>query len=132
MDKQKILDALFQAGLLPQWFPRKVAAVPELTGELHNAVIGFLAQTPSMLMLLNQEDLTKETEQQNLPGSTHQYPNWRRKMKFTVEELRYSGLAQDFAAMFRNWLLRTARTRIAANERSRDREGAVAPSSGTH
>ena len=115
-DKQKILDALFQAGLLPKWFPHKAAGVPELTGELHNAIIGFLAQTPSMLMLLNQEDLTKETEQQNLPGSTHQYPNWRRKMKFTVEELRYSGLAQDFAAMFRNWLVRTARTRIASNE----------------
>lgn len=136
VDKQRILDALFQAGLLPQWFPRKAAAVPELTGELHNAVIGFLAQTPSMLLLLNQEDLTKETEQQNLPGSTHQYPNWRRKMKFTVEQLRYSGLAQDFAAMFRNWLLRTARTRIAerplAAAQSRDREGAVAPSSGAH
>jgi 4-alpha-glucanotransferase len=113
-----------------------VAAVPELTGELHNAIIGFLAQTPSMIMLLNQEDLTKETEQQNLPGSTHQYPNWRRKMKFTVEELRYSGLAQDFAAMFRNALVRTGRTHIAerllAAEQSLDIEGAVAPSGRAH
>lgn len=109
-DKQRILDALFQAGLLPEWFPRRAEEIPELTGELHNAVIGFLAKTPSMLLLVNQEDLTKETEQQNLPGSTWQYPNWRRKMQFTVEELRYSGLAHDFAAMFRNWVERTGRS----------------------
>jgi len=49
--------------------------------------VGFLASTPSKLMVLNQEDLLKETEQQNLPGSTAEYPNWRRKMKCTVEEL---------------------------------------------
>jgi 4-alpha-glucanotransferase len=30
--------------------------------------------------------LTGETEQQNLPGSTWQYPNWRRKMKVMVED----------------------------------------------
>ncbi len=108
-EKQKILDALFQAGLLPEWFPRDAAQVPELVGELHNAVIGFLARTPSMLLLVNQEDLTKETEQQNLPGSTWQYPNWRRKMKFSVEELRFSAPAQDFATMFRQWLEGTGR-----------------------
>jgi 4-alpha-glucanotransferase len=117
LDKQRMLDALFAAGLLPDWFPRSAAEIPELTGELHNAVIGFLAKTPSMLLLVNQEDLTKETEQQNLPGSTWQYPNWRRKMQFTVEELRYSGLAHDFAAMFRHWLERTGRSsRTAAGQ----------------
>ncbi len=108
-DKQKILDALFKAGLLPDWFPRSASEVPELTAELHSAIIGFLASTPSMLMLLNEEDLTKETEQQNLPGSTWQYPNWRRKMKFTVEELRFSALAHDCGAMFRDWLEKTGR-----------------------
>jgi len=108
-DKQKMLDALFEAGLLPDWFARRASDVPELVGELHSAIVGFMAQTPSMLLLLNQEDLTKEIEQQNLPGSTWQYPNWRRKMKFSVEELRYSGLAHDFAAMFRDWLERSGR-----------------------
>ena len=63
-----------------------------------------------MLLLVNQEDLTKETEQQNLPGSTCQYPNWRRKMKFSVDELQSSVPVQDFAAMFRGWLEKTGRT----------------------
>ena len=51
-------------------------------------MIGFLASTPSQLLVVNQEDLTKELHQQNLPGTTWQYPNWSRKMRFTVEELR--------------------------------------------
>src|SRR5262249_13070293 len=46
-DKQMMLDLLSHLGLLPPGFPRRAADVPELTGELHNAVIGFLASTPS-------------------------------------------------------------------------------------
>ena len=81
----------------------------ELTGELHNAVIGFLASTPSRLMLVNEEDLTKEVAQQNVPGTTWQYPNWCRKMKFTIEQLRTEKQALDFTAMFRHWVMRTGR-----------------------
>ncbi len=95
--------------LLPPNYTRNAADVPELDGPLHNAIIGFLAQTPSVLLLLNQEDLTKETEQQNLPGSTAEYPNWRRKMKWTVEQLRELKEARDFGQMFRHQLERTGR-----------------------
>jgi len=108
-DKQRLLDVLHELRLLPEWFPRDAGVIPQLTGELHSAVIGFLTQTPSMVMVLNQEDLTKEMDQQNLPASTHQYPNWRRKMKYTVEELRQLKAPQDFAAMFRHWLARSGR-----------------------
>jgi 4-alpha-glucanotransferase len=58
--------------------------------------LGFLLATPCLLVALNQEDLTGETEQQNLPGSTWQYPNWRRKMKVAVEDCR--PLAEKFAS----------------------------------
>jgi 4-alpha-glucanotransferase len=108
-EKQKMLDLLFASGLLPDSVPRLADAIPELTGELHNAVIGFLASTPSELLVVNQEDLTKELEQQNLPGTTWQYPNWSRKMKFAVEELRTDKTARDFTAMFRHWVERTGR-----------------------
>ncbi|MBI4909733.1 MAG: 4-alpha-glucanotransferase [Acidobacteria bacterium] len=108
-DKQRMLDMLHESKLLPPWFPRSAADVPELTGELHSAIIGFLVRTPSMLLVLNQEDLTKEPDQQNLPASTWQYPNWRRKMKYTVEELRTARLPRDFAAMFRHRLSETGR-----------------------
>jgi 4-alpha-glucanotransferase len=110
-DKAQLLNALIRDGLLPQDFPRDAANWTELTGELHNAVIGYLASTPSMLLLLNQEDLTKETEQQNLPGTTWQYPNWKRKMRYSIEELETSPEAGDFERMFRGWLERTGRLR---------------------
>ena len=108
-EKQKLLDAVFRLGLLPDWHGRSARDLPELTGELHNALIGFLTSTPSMLMALNQEDLTKETEQQNLPGSTWQYPNWRRKMRYRLEELETAPPARDFVAMFRHWLEQSGR-----------------------
>ncbi len=49
--------------------------------------LGYILATPCLLALVNYEDLSGETEQQNLPGSTWQYPNWRRKWNGTVEEL---------------------------------------------
>ena len=57
--------------------------------------LGFLLSTPCLLAVINQEDLSGETEQQNLPGSTWQYPNWRRRMKVTVEDI--APLAERFA-----------------------------------
>jgi 4-alpha-glucanotransferase len=108
-EKQKMLDLLHASRLLPDSVPRLAVDVPELTGELHNAVIGFLASTPSQLMVVNQEDLTKELQQQNLPGTTWQYPNWSRKMRFTVEELRTGETPRAFSAMFRHWVARTGR-----------------------
>jgi 4-alpha-glucanotransferase len=109
VQKQRMLDLLHGLQLLPEWFARNAREVPDLSGELHNAVVGFLASTNSKLMALNQEDLLKETEQQNLPGSTAEYRNWSRKMKCTVEELWESPEVQAFTKMFRSWLERTGR-----------------------
>jgi 4-alpha-glucanotransferase len=108
-EKQKMLDLLFAQDLLAPELPRNAAAYPELTGPLHNAVIGFLARTPSQLLAINQEDLTKELHQQNLPGTTWQYPNWGRKMRFTVEELRSDPEARGYADMLRHWVIESGR-----------------------
>ena len=113
-EKQRILDVLNELHLLPDWVPRIAQDIPELTGEIHNAIVGFLSSTPAKLMVLNQEDLLKETEQQNLPGTTEQYPNWRRKMLCTVEELWTSPDVQAFTQMFRNWLERAGRLKPSA------------------
>lgn len=108
-EKQKMLDVLFELSLMPPHLPRRADAYPELTGDLHNAVIGFLAMTPSQLLAINQEDLTKEPAQQNLPGTTWQYPNWARKMRFTLEQLRSDPEARAYTAMARHWIMRTGR-----------------------
>ncbi len=108
-DKHKLIEILDDLKLLPPGYPRDAAMSPELTGDLHNAVIGFLATANSRLFVLNQEDLTKETEQQNLPGSTWEYPNWRRKMRYSLEQLEADPRVADFANMLRHWLGITGR-----------------------
>jgi 4-alpha-glucanotransferase len=113
VDKQRILDVLLSQGLMPVGSPRQASAYGEMTGEIHNAVVGFLALTPSQLLAINQEDLSKETAQQNLPGTTWQYPNWSRKMRFTVEQLLHDPEARGFTAMFRHWIARSGRTNQA-------------------
>jgi 4-alpha-glucanotransferase len=103
-DKQRLLDALFAVHLLPDDFERDAARIPLLTPPLQSALLGFLAITPSALWLVNQEDITGETLQQNLPGTTAEYPNWSRKMKWSLEEL--SG---DSSSIVRDWVERSGR-----------------------
>ena len=110
-DKQHLLDALFVAGLMPTDYGRDAARIPELTGELHYAVSGFLASTPCAMWLINQEDLTKELHQQNLPGTTAEYPNWSRKMFWTIGELSSMKVPRDCAAMLRFWVEKTGRAK---------------------
>jgi 4-alpha-glucanotransferase len=108
-DKQRLLDGLFRDGFLPDSEARSASELAELTGPLHNGFTGLLASTPCLLLTLNQEDLTKETEQQNLPGTTAEYPNWRRKMRYSLEELETSEEVRGYVAMYRQWLEKTGR-----------------------
>jgi 4-alpha-glucanotransferase len=111
-DKQLLLEALLAADLLPAGYETSADRIPALTGELHYAIMGFLAQTPSVLWLVNQEDMTKEPDQQNLPGTTAQYPNWSRKMRWSIEDLTSLSEARDCAAMVAYWIEKTGRSRI--------------------
>jgi 4-alpha-glucanotransferase len=45
-----------------------------------------LAASPARIHLLNLEDLWLETTPQNIPGTTDEYPNWRRRARYTREE----------------------------------------------
>lgn len=108
-DKQKMLDALVRARLVPEHLSRNAADYPEMTLELNHAVAGFLALTPSQLLAINQEDLTQEVQQQNLPGSTWQHPNWRRKMRFTIEQLRSDPEALALTAAYRACIVDSGR-----------------------
>ena len=108
-EKQRMLEVMFALELLPNWFPRNADDLKEFTGELHNAAIGFLATTPSELLVLSGEDLFKQPDQQNLPGTTEQYPNWRGKLRYTLSELYSDQHALDCAHMLRTWLAKTDR-----------------------
>ena len=80
-----------EAAYAEQWGSRQreIGRLEEALGAAGFAgdAMGFVLATPCALAVINQEDLTGETDQQNLPASTWQYPNWRRKMRVAVEEL---------------------------------------------
>jgi 4-alpha-glucanotransferase len=97
--------------LLPRDCERDATRIPQLTPELHSAMLGFLAMTPSTLWLVNQEDMTKVPYQQNLPGTTEQYPNWSRKMRWSLEDLRELAEARDCSALVRHWADLSGRSR---------------------
>jgi 4-alpha-glucanotransferase len=49
--------------------------------------LDWLASSPARMVLINLEDLWGETEPQNVPGTHDERPNWRRKARYTFEEL---------------------------------------------
>jgi 4-alpha-glucanotransferase len=51
-----------------------------------NGLVRFLAATPSLLRLVNLEELLAESHQQNIPGTTSEAPNWQRKISCPLEE----------------------------------------------
>jgi 4-alpha-glucanotransferase len=110
-EKQKILDLLWAERLLPDYYSRNAADIAELTGELHWAIVRFLCSTPAKLMLMSEEDLMKQVDQQNLPGTTAEYPNWRHKTRYTLEEMHAGGMPNAFAHMYRDCLRATGRAR---------------------
>ena len=50
------------------------------------ACLSFLAASQARMVLVNLEDLWLETQPQNMPSTEKEYPNWRRKAKYTLEQ----------------------------------------------
>jgi len=50
------------------------------------ACLSFLADSQAQIVLVNLEDLWLETQSQNIPGIQKEYPNWRRKAQYSLEE----------------------------------------------
>ncbi|VAX31178.1 4-alpha-glucanotransferase (amylomaltase) [hydrothermal vent metagenome] len=87
-DRQRLLRALRRAGVLPQGMSTDPDRVPAMTEELCLAVYRYLAMTPSKLLTVNLDDIIGTADQQNLPSTVNEYPNWRRKVPYRIEELK--------------------------------------------
>ncbi len=81
--------------------------MPNTPDEMFHQLIHFLVETPSRLLLVSLEDLTGEIQQINLPGTTSEYPNWRRKSALSIEDLGHN---PTVAARLEAW--RSARLRL--------------------
>jgi 4-alpha-glucanotransferase len=90
-DRRMMVEALLQEGLLGHKLASKLrgdqAFPTQLPQELVNAVHVFIARTPCRLVSVQLEDLAGELDQVNLPGTQTEYPNWRRKLAVSLEDL---------------------------------------------
>ena len=93
-ERAALLRALAAAGL----GLTDLDATSPFRPDLADAVHAFLARTRAGLAMVQLDDLTDEREQVNLPGTTDQHPNWRRKQSLNLEDLaanpRVRALAQ--------------------------------------
>lgn len=68
------------------------------TPALAVAIHTLVARTPSRLMAVQLEDLLGLEEQPNLPGTTAEHPNWRRRLPIPLEELTVHPLFREVVA----------------------------------
>jgi 4-alpha-glucanotransferase len=55
-----------------------------------HALLRWLAASPADVLLITLEDLWLEQKPQNVPGTSHERPNWRRRLRHTLDEIRSS------------------------------------------
>ena len=52
-----------------------------------DAALGFVGRTPCAIAVVPLEDVAGLVEQPNLPGTTDEHPNWRRRLPASVPDL---------------------------------------------
>ncbi len=109
-DEQEIAGrSVDRAGLWRAFAQEGVATGPapraQRTEPVVDAAIAFVARSPAPLAVVPIEDMTGTIDQPNLPGTTSQHPNWRRRFTATADKV-----LDDPAASRRAGMLRTARS----------------------
>jgi 4-alpha-glucanotransferase len=56
--------------------------------ETYPRVLKFLSDSMANIVLVNIEDLWEETHPQNVPATSKERPNWRRRVRPTIEQIR--------------------------------------------
>ncbi len=86
-----MVDRLKTEGLLTST-PDPDAPLPD---DVASAVHAFVAATPSLLALVQADDLAGEVDAVNLPGTDRERPNWRRRLDPDVATLCHTPLARS-------------------------------------
>jgi len=97
-ERGHMLRRLRDQGLLPEGISDDPAQVPVMTPALCRAAHRHLARTPSQLMVVQLEDLLMQLDQANLPATTFEQPNWRRRLRLTLQELTHDPVANEVLA----------------------------------
>lgn len=92
-NKQRILDSLHGHGRLPEHYARSVEHLA-MDQTLNFALQQHLATGHQQLLCLQIEDWLQMTEPVNVPGTSTEYPNWRRKLSQPLEQWTQSAAIQ--------------------------------------
>jgi 4-alpha-glucanotransferase len=69
--------------------------------DIFEGCLRFLSGSKAAIVLLNLEDLWLETQPQNIPATTKERPNWRRRMRYSIGDLRRSTEMKRILEMMR-------------------------------
>jgi (1->4)-alpha-D-glucan 1-alpha-D-glucosylmutase len=94
VDRERLLAALREEGLLPAGF----VAGPRMTPQLALAIHRYLARSPAKILAFQLEDVLGQIEQTNLPGTTGDHPNWCRKLDLELESLEGDSRIAELAS----------------------------------
>jgi 4-alpha-glucanotransferase len=87
-DREMLLSALRDQGLNPA---HPSAPLEPYTPELGQALHVYLARSSTALVALQIEDLLGMIDPVNVPGTDAEYPNWRRKLTESIEDIAARG-----------------------------------------
>lgn len=83
-DRERLFEALREAGLAAPDAP-----IPdELDAEHVAAIHRYLSRTAGSILMVQIEDALGEVEQPNLPGTTDEHPNWKRRLPLDLDRIR--------------------------------------------
>lgn len=103
-ERKTLLRTFLENALLARadYHRLKQAARPDESSFVALAVAAhrFIARTPCRLASMRLADAVGEQEPTNLPGTSKEYPNWRRKLNVDIEELASLSLYRAITAAF--------------------------------
>jgi 4-alpha-glucanotransferase len=86
-DRQRLIWALSEKGLVDPAFPADGRLDHQQAQTLLIAVQRYLCEAPTQIMMVQIEDLLKQEEPMNLPGTVDEHPNWRRRYAGSLAQL---------------------------------------------
>ncbi|HZD52750.1 MAG TPA: malto-oligosyltrehalose synthase, partial [Woeseiaceae bacterium] len=125
-DRARLIVALERQSLLPDDADGEPAIGIEMTTALRAAFHRYLAKSASRLAGVQVEDLLGEREQANLPGTTDEHPNWRRRLSLQIEGWwDEPGVHAILGAMREERSAEAMRGGVAAGERAAEAPRAI-------
>jgi len=105
-DANRNLSLVTSAATQREFPPRRIV----------EACLRWLRASRAELVLVNLEDLWEEQNPQNVPGTSTERPNWRRKARLSIEEIQAH---QEMIAFFRQFVTELRPSRLGHGRRRR-------------